>query len=762
MDLLQSVVATMSGTENPYPVRLAISKERQWLFLGPELPVLYHEKSRNLLDVTSCPIAEVRNNFLGNYTTTSCGWHYSTDHNQLVLGTWHEALKAMVMNDNKLQSMPWPEIKANEVQIHQFSLSTQGKEASLYGFSLGSSNQKLVKYSNSNGDMLSSILPDTAFTFSGTSHNPSDLWEILPHDIDSMLCFTSGLQIGKNFANDRSSKVSDWQATIADLEVLCGCDVNELAIEQVDIISLFSSQNNHFLAIRNGIISSGFEQLLQTLVGDFNQYKAYPILQSELGPLYTKLLGVNLTEELQVFTVVGNYLVFAENQEALSDYINKVASERVFRSSTELLTYTQSVQSNPELLAYWKSPPLLTGISRAVFAERAEALMLQITRLSGGVAQEMFSHSKKITAGQPLLNWEYFADQIVNNRPWSIRNHRSGGRDILIQDKNNTLYQLNSAGGLNWKRDLPSSIIGTPKQVDLYKNGKLQLIFSTQDAIYIFDRNGGSMDGFPIQLRSKASTEIKIFDYDSNRDYRFMIGLEDGSILNFNSSGRSQRGWAFKKAENAIVGLEHIRIQQKDYILALTKKGNIHLLKRNGKPRYEPKTRAEHYGGKGYYLLPGKSIGESKLIYPDSLGNVVVVQLDQPVNEFGLTGFSSGSILKFQDFDGDDQEDYVIVDDNELKIYNQDNQRLLRFEAPATITGEPSIYNFGGGERMVGFSTSQDEIYLIDKSGSIVSGFPKKGSSQYLISDLDRDGNFEAVVCTSYGSVINYHLGRMK
>lgn len=592
-------------------------------------------------------------------------------------------------------------------------------------------------------------------SISGGSDLDPELFDLIPSDADSFLVISSPFAENSVLREDHQTVMN----LMAELEAQCDCDALSALMNPVTTISLASAKSENYLIVQ--FSQEIPAEVLENLVTNFDQYKAYPILTSDLAGYYLGMVSTSFNRALPQMTITSNALVFAESQNAMFRYINALSSGNTLRSSESFSSYSNACWKSAALLGYWRSPESTT--LDWYFSSSDTPLLAQVASINENTAVELFAagEESELEALEEEV-WEFHADENLRSRPWVVRNHNSGGRDILFQDQNHALYQISAKGERQWKKELEGPIIGAPKQVDAFRNGKLQLVFSTRNKIFMLDRNGKDVDGFPVKLSGPAATEVKVFDYDSNRDYRFLIGMESGEILNFNRSGNAQKGWKFAGGGAAIEGLEHIRIKDKDYILALSGNGKIHLLKRNGKSRYEPKATADHYGGQGYFLLEGKAIGESKLVYPDSLGNVVVVQLDQPVSEFGLTGFSSGSKLAMRDFDGDGEEDYIIIDGSELKIYNQNNDRLLRFDASADIIGEASVYNFGGGVRMIGFSTSADEMYLVNLKGKVQSGFPKKGSSQYAISDLDRNGTFEAVVSSSYGSVICYHVGKVR
>ena len=70
-----------------------------------------------------------------------------------------------------------------------------------------------------------------------------------------------------------------------------------------------------------------------------------------------------------------------------------------------------------------------------------------------------------------------------------VKNHRTKEKDIAVQDEENVAYLYSNAGTLYWKQ-LSGRIQGAIQQVDLYKNGRLQMAFRTEDRFYILDRNG--------------------------------------------------------------------------------------------------------------------------------------------------------------------------------------------------------------------------------------------------------------------------------
>ncbi|HOH96222.1 MAG TPA: WD40 repeat domain-containing protein, partial [Candidatus Enterocola sp.] len=121
-------------------------------------------------------------------------------------------------------------------------------------------------------------------------------------------------------------------------------------------------------------------------------------------------------------------------------------------------------------------------------------------------------------------------DKPARIKPQFVINHYTGETEIAIQDEKNQFYLINSEGKILWKIQLPEAIIGDITQVDMLKNKKLQMAFTTLNKLYIIDRTGKNLKSYPKNLPSRATAGLSVFDYDNKRDYRFFIPTENKQI----------------------------------------------------------------------------------------------------------------------------------------------------------------------------------------------------------------------------------------
>jgi hypothetical protein len=66
--------------------------------------------------------------------------------------------------------------------------------------------------------------------------------------------------------------------------------------------------------------------------------------------------------------------------------------------------------------------------------------------------------------------------------------------------------------------------------LDYFKNGKLQYIVTTPSYIYLIDRLGRDVEGFPKKKNLNARFS-EVVDYDKSRNYRVAIASGDKDIF---------------------------------------------------------------------------------------------------------------------------------------------------------------------------------------------------------------------------------------
>ena len=241
-------------------------------------------------------------------------------------------------------------------------------------------------------------------------------------------------------------------------------------------------------------------------------------------------------------------------------------------------------------------------------------------RVNKDIALLEFNLSKaEIKNNQEDIYTEFFLtfdEEIISDPKWQ-KNHLNNEFDIAFQDSNNYLNYLSNKGNLYWKKKLSGKIIGQIKQVDIYKNGRKQMIFRTTEKLYLLDRNGNEVKQLSFPINSNSSNiPISIFDYEKNRNYRFLITV-DNKISMYDSNGNIVSGFRPPLFESKIItSPSHIRINGKDFIVIQLEDGSLKILDRRGRDRIIVNNKIQYSGNSIFSYL-------EHFTTTDKLGNII-------------------------------------------------------------------------------------------------------------------------------------------
>ena len=98
--------------------------------------------------------------------------------------------------------------------------------------------------------------------------------------------------------------------------------------------------------------------------------------------------------------------------------------------------------------------------------------------------------TEEVEQKQAQIMWQTRLDARMSMKPAIVVNHNTGERELFVQDEGNTIYLINDVGRILWKLPIEGRINSEVYQVDMFKNGKLQYLFSTPSHLYLIARNG--------------------------------------------------------------------------------------------------------------------------------------------------------------------------------------------------------------------------------------------------------------------------------
>ena len=316
-------------------------------------------------------------------------------------------------------------------------------------------------------------------------------------------------------------------------------------------------------------------------------------------------------------------------------------------------------------------------------------------------------------------------------------NHLNNQKEIVVQDIKNNLYLISNTGKILWKKQLNGPILGLIEQIDLYKNGRLQLVFATPNRIYVIDRNGKDVKPFPANFNDNITQPLSVFDYDKNKNYRLLV-TQGKDLLMLDKNRKTVRGFTFKSANSDIITQpKHFKIGKRDYIGFKTR-NQMYLLDRTGKVRIKPKTTSS-FSNEPILLY------RDKFITTDPNGNLLSIDLKG-------NSVSQNLNLSEQHHIESSSKSLVTLNDNILNIKGR------TYELDFGIYTAPKLFYLQDKIYVTVTDLQTQKVYLFDSNAQLLPNFPIYGNASITLDNIDKDRDLEFVTKGDNNSIILYQI----
>ena len=465
---------------------------------------------------------------------------------------------------------------------------------------------------------------------------------------------------------------------------------------------------------------------------------------------------INLSEDVNIFfrnvdseisgeyaVLLGDLLVITKSLSQIKKIINSLNINENLGSNEKYLSFKEQKSDSYSFLWIGNNNSINSkiindyNIDSEVYPYRSFS-----GRVNKNIALLEFNLSKaEIKTSDEDVYTEFFVtfDQEIISDPKWLKNHLNDEFDIAFQDSDNYLNYLTNKGNLNWRKKLSGKIIGDIEQVDIYKNGRQQMMFRTNEKLYLLDRNGNEVKQLSFPINSNFSNiPISIFDYEKNRNYRFLISV-DNKINMYDSNGKIVSGFKPPIFESKIINNPvHIRINGKDYIVVQLEDGSLKILDRRGRDRIIVDNKIQYSGNSIYSYL-------EQFTTTDKLGNLIKID-------------TKGNLIK--ENINLSAENFIDIVDNNIVYLNENRLTIkgINVELPFSKFSKPKIFIDSKTTLVSITDLTNNEIYLYRDNGKLLKGFPIKGSSVIDIKDSDNDGKLEIISAIDNFSIVSYEI----
>ncbi|TAJ15248.1 hypothetical protein DMA11_02255 [Marinilabiliaceae bacterium JC017] len=633
--------------------------------------------------------------------------------------------------------------------------------------------------------------------FIGMKPQKPQLNEVIPTSSRMFLtyCVESASALQKRFHQllDKNNALITYQSKITQIEKQAQINPDKLLFSMMDneMALVFFDRNetkikeNAVLVIKTKSKSQTSQKMLSALKNISNTQQIKPVDEYRLDehtafPIYKNLPENTLSTTLEwffpvvpqkYFAVYDNYLLLANSTRPLKSFIYANILHKTIKHENNYKDFHKQFPMRENLFFYSEIPYIptfLKGITRNHFSNLSsnqnEALShfyglgIQIAGTENMLYSTIYANYSPNRESEPRTTWQSLLDTFAITKPALVRNHYTNEKEVLIQDANFNLYLINNKGRILWKKPLDGPILSDFTQIDFYKNKKLQCIFNTKSKIYLLDRNGNSVDNYPIKLPTQATNALYVADYDKNRNYRIFIACNNNKVYLFDKKGNRLTGWTFNKTEGKVTQpIKHFRSAGKDYIVFSDDK-RIYIQNRRGESRVIPSESfiqnpnsvfyLEEKGTNARFLITSTIDGKlAKVSLPD--GKTTFTNLDIDDSSHGFSYFCSNKTPY-----------YVVILPNELKILSVNGKKLVQKQFKDKIQLHADVYKFSSNNYKIGLlSKKQDQIFLINTNGKDYKGFPLKGETRFSIGLLKSSANkFNLIVGGGDNYLYNYKV----
>lgn len=490
---------------------------------------------------------------------------------------------------------------------------------------------------------------------------------------------------------------------------------------------------------------------------------------------FLKLVYGNSFEHIvnPVYFVHQDIIYFANDVDVLKSIIDQIQSGNVLGADSSYLAFSKGSSRSGNVSVYASLPrcyqipsafannEMLSAWNRynADF-KKAEHFCIQYAA-SGNKAfytTVSLQYNPSFTEENKQL-WEVKIDTTLASSPVVVYNSSLKQNCILAQDVLNQLYFVNNSGMILWKSRLSGKINSSIHEVDFYRNGSTQYLFSTNTQVMLIDENGKNMPGYPIRFPGKAAAPITLADLYGDSSLSIFVPLENSRIMGYHLSGKPMSGWNPKVSPEKIKEkLKLTHYASIPLLYAASEKKKLMVFSLSNEKYNLPKDISEQ--STGFVWLNMVDTVNAYYYYIDSGAVVNKVKLvsNRVVDEITyLLGFKPKKVEYITNKSG---EQLVVYSDSaRCYVKNLDQpskQELMLFYEDSTYSGA-EIINTPRGQLLL--SKNKGTIGLYQLSSELEETIlPPTPYTAIGIGDLMMDGNKYLIYTDRLNNLIVYRL----
>ena len=351
----------------------------------------------------------------------------------------------------------------------------------------------------------------------------------------------------KNAQGDNPTAPREWIDSLAIEEIVGAyCKFGE----KCEWITLIREKQQFGL---NNVISSVVERDKAGEPEPF-RYKGY--VSSVFGELFS-----HCNEEYMCR--VGNWIVagpkqiveeFASGRATfftLEDYMGQTPMNGYLEKESSLKIVANLKEAGDSILQVFK-PYYRQALANQMGRNNFEMATLDLQYVEGEPFVQMDLYGSTLAQlpvpvekeGQEEITFAVDSTINLNPGPFEVKDVTKKSAAYLEQLPNMRLRYMDANKKGVWAIPFDTPICGYVEQIDLYANGRLQMLFASGDKLYLLDRLGRFVNGYPKRLPKRVVMGPKLLRNVNGIKYSIQVLNEDNTISWYDVNGKPIEGWS--------------------------------------------------------------------------------------------------------------------------------------------------------------------------------------------------------------------------
>ena len=335
---------------------------------------------------------------------------------------------------------------------------------------------------------------------------------------------------------------------VSPVEMLQNWDVREVAVASFKVSSSVETVN--LMKVGSPVVSELFAGTdVTTLKGyqpELHKW-AYPsLLSAVFGDFYAR-------NDESYFTYIDGWVITG-SQTAVEEYVSGRAleydlkkymsdagqSDLLAQHPSVFVSYFSCTEDRSELPSIFKKN-MLTDLQALCGDAEYCPLVFSVSGGKKNSAVKLDLHRLTLKKTKAPA-FERDTTVVVPKGPYDVKNSGTGKMNKFYQNSHNSLC-LSQDGKDLWGIPFSDPMCGRAGTVDYFANGKLQILFCASDKLYLIDRLGRYVTGFPLSLGKEVLLGPDIYDFNGAKKYNVMVLHKDNTVEMYNLKGQKPASW---------------------------------------------------------------------------------------------------------------------------------------------------------------------------------------------------------------------------